>query len=111
MGHITMLHLKLKKFFSIKILIWDWLGSDDNKITSFSFDQLDEVSLCLCNLLGKEQLAVRPLDDFSAEKSSSLVIQLILSPKVSLWELLQRELLETLGNWPSGTFAALSEKE
>ena len=58
--------LKLKKFLSIKIPIWDLFESDDYKLTRFPFDRLDDDSLCLYNLWGKEQLAVKPPNNFSA---------------------------------------------
>ena len=41
--------------------------SDDFQLTRFPFDRLDDDSLCLCNLRGKEQLSVKLTDDFSAK--------------------------------------------
>ena len=52
--------LKLKRSFSIKTLI------DEYKLTRFSFKRLDDDSLCY-NVLGKEQLAVKLIDDFSVK--------------------------------------------
>ena len=48
---------KLASFPLLKSPIWDKLESDDYKLTRFPFDRLDDDSLCLCKLWGKEQLA------------------------------------------------------
>ena len=64
---------KLKKFFSTKIPIWGKLESDDYKLTRFPFDWLDDDNLCLCNLLGKEQLGVKLPDTSSRDTADSFV--------------------------------------
>ena len=53
--------LKLKRSFSIKTLI------DEYKLTRFSFKRLEDDSLCLHNVWGKEQLAEKLIDDFSVK--------------------------------------------
>ena len=53
--------LKLKRSFFIKTLL------DEYKLTRFSFKRLDDDSLCLYNVWGKEQLAVKLIDDFSVK--------------------------------------------
>ena len=107
--------LKLKKFFSAKIPILDKLKSDEFKLTLFPFDRLDDNSLCLCNLWGKEQLPVELPNDFSAKiiVPHDTADSFDVAVKSYLFGLL-RELLygnEAQEHSPSGTFAALNAKE
>ena len=102
--------LGLKKLFSVKIPIWDLHEADDYKLTRFPFDELDDDSLCLCNLWREEQLGVKLLDDFSAKNHQALCW--FFRQKLGLGFL--RESLysnETLEHWARGTFAALSAQE
>ena len=95
-----------------KISLWDSLESDYHKLSRFLFNRLYDDSLCLCTLWGKEQLAVKLPDDFSARISSCLVIHLILSSKVRFWFTKGITLLKrTLEHWARGTFFPLITKE
>ena len=59
--------LKLKKSFSIKTLI------DEYKLTRFSFKRLDDDSLCLYNVWGKEQLATPPSSPSRIQEGRSIL--------------------------------------
>ena len=78
----------------------------------FLFDRLYDGSLCLCNLRGKKQLAVKLPDDSSAKIHRASWYNWFFRQKLA-FDLL-KELLynnETLEHWLRGTFAALSAKE
>ena len=59
--------LKLKRSFSIKTLI------DEYKLTRFSFKRLDDDSLCLYNVWGKEQLATPPSSPSRIQEGRSIL--------------------------------------
>ena len=106
--------LKLKKFSFIKIPIWDLSELDDHKLTRFPFELLDDDGLCLCNLRGKEQLAKKLSDDFSAKNRCASWYSWFFRQKLAFG--LLRELLynnETVKHWARarGNFAALGAKE
>ena len=100
------------------ISIWDKVDSDDYRLTCFPFDRPDSDSLCLCNLYGKEQLAVKLSDDFSAKNHcASWCCWFLQCCRQKLTLCLPRKLLyssyddETLKQWAKEILAALSAKE
>ena len=107
--------LKVRKFFSTKnpYLRLTWFKWQKTYLFSVRFDRLDDHddSLCLCNLRGKEQLAVKLPDEFSV-KNHRASYSWFFRQKLAFG--LPREILysnETLEHWLRGTFAAHNAKE
>ena len=104
--------LKLKTFFFIKNPLEINLNQITIKSLVFRLTGSTTIASAFCTLWGKEQLAVKLPDDFSAKNHRASWCSWFFRLKFALG--LLRELLysnETLEHWPRGTFATLSAKE